>query len=67
MKTPFLDKIINKYFSRKLIVFMVASVALFGNYLLSGDWVVIATVYIGSQAVVDIVEKIYKTKKINDE
>ena len=58
-----LDQIINKYISRKLVVFFIGSWALFHGNLTSGDWVIISTAYIGSQMVVDVVDRLIKSKK----
>lgn len=55
-----LDQILNRYLSRKLMVFFIASAGLFTGTLLSGDWVILATVYIGTQGAVDIVQKLRK-------
>ncbi len=53
-----IDTILKKYVSRKLMVFVVATIlTLFGD-LNSNDWVTIATVYIGTQGVIDAVSKI---------
>ncbi len=53
-----IDTILKKYVSRKLMVFVVATIlTLFGD-LTSNDWVTIATVYIGTQGVIDAVSKI---------
>jgi uncharacterized membrane protein YjjP (DUF1212 family) len=57
-----LDQIVNKYISRKLVVFAVGSWGLFSGTLNSGDWVIIATAYISSQALVDIVERLMRVK-----
>lgn len=56
----FLDKYINKWVSRKLLVFAIASFGLFGNKLESPDWVIIATAYIAMQGFTDIVERLKK-------
>jgi hypothetical protein len=40
------------------MVFVIASIGLFSGTLLSGDWVILATVYIATQGSVDIVEKL---------
>jgi hypothetical protein len=56
------DKYVNKFVSRKLLAFVIATIALFTSDLISGDWVIIATVYIGAQAATDIVKDIYKSK-----
>jgi hypothetical protein len=49
--------------SRKLIVFFIASVALFSGSIESNDWVIVATAYISLQGVTDIVERLYNAKK----
>lgn len=53
-----LDILLNKWISRKLLVFMVACGGLFLGYLTSYDWVIIATAYIGIQGFTDIVNKL---------
>jgi len=53
-----LDKLLNKWISRKLLVFFVACIGLFLTKITSGDWVVIATAYIGIQGFTDIVAKL---------
>lgn len=51
------DKVLNSWVSKKLFVFVVATVlALYGD-LTSNDWVTIATVYIGTQGVIDAVSR----------
>ena len=55
-----IDSFLGKWASRKLLVFFIATIlTLFGN-VVSHDWVVIASIYIGSQAVVDLA-KVYKS------
>ena len=53
-----LDQILNRYVSRKLMVFVVASFGLFSGTLTSSDWVIIAAVYIGTQGVIDAITKL---------
>jgi len=56
-----IDTFLGKWASRKFIVFSIATLlALFGD-LESHDWVIISSIYIGSQAVVDLA-KVYKSK-----
>lgn len=57
-----IDKYVSKWVSRKLVVFVVASVGLFTKVIDSGDWVIIATAYISIEGVTSIVTKIYKSK-----
>ena len=53
-----LDKVLNKFISRKLFAWLTATgLMLFAN-LESGDWVIITTVYIGGQTVVDAVARL---------
>lgn len=54
------DIILNKWISRKLLVFLVACGALFFGSLTSSDWVIIATAYIGIEGVTNIVERLRK-------
>jgi hypothetical protein len=53
-----LDILLNKWISRKLLVFVVACGGLFSGYLTSSDWVIIATAYVGIQGFMDIVNKL---------
>ena len=53
-----IDAILNRYVSRKLMVFVVASLGLFWGTLTSSDWVTIAAVYIGTQGAIDAISKI---------
>ena len=54
------DILLNKWISRKLMVFIVACAGLFSGMVTSSDWVVVATAYIGIQGFTDIVNKIKK-------
>lgn len=57
MKAKF-DAFLNRYLSRKLLVFLVACFGLFAGKLDSSDWVTIAAVYIGTQGVIDAIQKL---------
>ena len=52
------DAFLNKYLSRKLMVFLVGSIGLFSGVLNGSDWVIIATAYVSIQGFVDIVAKL---------
>ena len=53
-----IDKFLEKWSSRKLIVFAIATLlTLFGD-VTSSDWVTISAIYIGGQTVIDAVEKL---------
>lgn len=58
------DLFLSRWVSRKLMVFVVASVSLFTGGITSGDWVIVATSYISLQGVTDIVERLYKIKNV---
>lgn len=56
------DLFLNKWVSRKLTVFVVASVGLFTGVITSTDWVIVATSYITIEGVTNIVERLFKAK-----
>jgi hypothetical protein len=58
------DLFLSKWVSRKLMVFAIASAALFSKSIDSSDWVIVATSYISLQGVTDIVERIYKSRNV---
>lgn len=58
-----IDKMQSKWISRKLLVFIVASIALFRGKVLSEDWVIISSIYISLEGATSIVERVLKAKK----
>jgi uncharacterized membrane protein YjjP (DUF1212 family) len=58
MSKETLDKLLNKFISRKLLVFFIACVGLFFSNITSGDWVIVASAYIGIQGFTDIFSKL---------
>jgi hypothetical protein len=60
-----LDLFLNKWISRKLTAFIIASIALFTGTLNSEDWVIIATTYIAVEGATNIVERLMKAKNDN--
>jgi len=58
------DLFLNKWVSRKLTVFVIASIGLFSGSLTSTDWVIVATSYITIEGVTNIVERLMKTKNV---
>ena len=57
-----IDYFLKRWISRKLTVFIVASVGLFSSVITSSDWVIIATAYIAIQGFTDIVERLFKLR-----
>ena len=53
-----IDAILNKWLSRKLMVFIVASFGLFSGSLSSSDWTILATAYVGVVGFYEIVGKL---------
>lgn len=62
-KQEFIDRIQSKWISRKLLVFIVGSIALFTGKVQSEDWVIISSVYISLEGATTIVERIFKSKQ----
>lgn len=62
-----LDTLINKWISRKLFVFLIASGLLMFADLESSDWTLIAIAYLSSQTVLDSVTIYSKMKNNNNE
>jgi hypothetical protein len=57
-----IDLFLSKWISRKLMAFVIASVALFSSKIDSDNWTVIASIYIGAQAATEIAERLIKAK-----
>jgi len=55
------DKFLNKWLSRKLIVFAVACLGLFSDHLTGEEWIIISTAYISLEGFADIVARIKNT------
>lgn len=60
-----IDLLLSKWVSRKLTVFVVASVGLFLGVITSTDWVIIGTSYITIEGVTNIVERLMKAKNVS--
>ena len=60
-----IDLFLSKWVSRKLTVFVVASIGLFIGNITSTDWVIIGTSYITIEGVTNIVERLMKVKNVN--
>lgn len=55
-----IDILLNKWASRKLTVFAVATVALFTGHVTDTNWMIIATAYISMEGITRIVERLKK-------
>jgi len=56
----FIDIILSKFISRKLLVFLIVTIALFYDKVNGKEWINVAMVYIGTQAVIDSIIKLRK-------
>lgn len=59
-----IDFLLNKWVSRKLTVFLIASVGLFTEAITSDNWVIVATAYISIEGVTSIVERLKRTTNV---
>jgi hypothetical protein len=57
-----IDLYLKKWISRKLTVFVVASVALFFSRVDSDNWTIVATMYIAVEGATNIAERLIKAK-----
>jgi hypothetical protein len=57
-----LDTLINKWISRKLFVFLMATMLIWVADLESADWTIIAVAYLSSQTVIDSVVAYNKSR-----
>ena len=56
------DKILSKWISRKLLVFIISTIALFSKFITSNDWIVIAGIYLGTETAISIITEHIKNK-----
>lgn len=57
-----IDKFLNRWISRKLMVLIIASVGLFDGKLDGNNWTIVATGYVAIQGFTEIVKELYKVK-----
>ncbi len=50
-----LDRLVNKWISRKLLVFVIATIALFTKFITSVDWLVVSSIYLGTETAITII------------
>lgn len=53
-----IDIFLNKFISRKLLVFLIVTIALFYDKISGKEWINVAMIYIGTQAVIDSIIKL---------
>ena len=62
-KQEILDKLVGKAVSRKLLVWLVATIGVPLHFISGEDWIQISMIYIGSQAAMDFVLQYAKVKQ----
>ena len=55
-----LDKLLNRFISKKLMVFIIATIFISFSKIDPINWVNLSMVYIGSQAAVDLMKELRK-------
>ena len=53
-----IDQILNKWLSRKLLVFVIATVLTLSGQVDSHDWVDVALIYIGAEGAIDFATRL---------
>ena len=59
---PIIDGFIGRLLSRKLIVFILATIGLYLSNLTSSDWVTIAGIYLSVEGAADVVGRFISKK-----
>lgn len=56
-----IDRILSKWISRKLLVFLIATIYLAFKLITSTDWLIITSIYLGTETAISIItERIRK-------
>ena len=58
----FIDKYLDFAISKKLTAFLISCIALFTGYLNGEQWLIVASVYVGTQSFIDAIKEYYKNK-----
>lgn len=58
-----LDILLNKWLSRKLMVFLISAVALFTGQISGDNWIILSTAYIGTEGVIDAITRLKSLKQ----
>ena len=59
----FIDKYLDFTISKKLTVFLIATIFLYFGKIDSEQWLVISSVYVGVQSFIDGIKEYYNSKK----
>lgn len=53
-----IDKFLNRWVSRKFLVFIIATCGMLYGGITSSDWTIIAGMYVGTQGAIDAIERL---------
>jgi hypothetical protein len=56
----YIDKILNWTISKKLTVFLIATILIFKDKISGAEWIYVALMYIGTQGAIDLYNSIKK-------
>lgn len=59
---PIIDNFLSKLLSRKLIVFIIATIGLFYSNISSSDWIIIASTYLAVEGGADMIGRYLSSK-----
>ena len=57
-----IDRLVNKWISRKLLVFIIATIALFTKFITSSDWLIVSSIYLGTETTINIIAQYLKAR-----
>ena len=63
-RQEYIDKYLSKFVSRKLLVFLIGSVALFTGKLTGDNWMVVSSAYLSIEGFTKVILEIYKSKQL---
>jgi len=59
-----IDKILSKWISRKLLVFLMATIFLAFNKITSTDWLIVSSIYLGTETAITIISEHIKNRVV---
>jgi len=57
-----IDKILSKWISRKLLVFLMATIFLAFSKITSTDWLIVSSIYLGTETAITIISEHIKNR-----
>lgn len=57
-----IDRILSKWISRKLLVFLIATIFLAFSKITSTDWLIVSSIYLGTETAITIISEHIKNR-----